>query len=323
MRTPIHALVFCALPFIQRVANWSDEPHMLIAHIAYENLNDNEKETLDRIFAHSHDKNFDNMISASTWPDHIKASDLRRSHYSFPFERQEILNIFNDWHYVRTPYNPMNVHLSPKHLYGHKGKHNAAGISKHIFRTLVSIKKKPKYGSYYSYNFYLKYFIHLFGDIHQPLHTINVFNDHLVNGDRGGNNITVSYGGLTGNIHYLCDNIFNTRRKKWPTVNVDKVKTDAMNLMNSYPPSKFGNQLKIPRDKIAYIDTIVHEAYELALEYIYNRLPVDNLSRGKTFPVNKTFVTQLKNVLNRQIVLAGYRLAEYLKDILDNVPDDL
>ncbi|ANQ10551.1 Uncharacterized protein PCOAH_00050150 [Plasmodium coatneyi] len=323
MRNPIHALLLCAFPFIQRVASWSDEPHMLIAHIAYENLNDNEKATLDRIFQNSHDKNFDNIISAATWPDHIKASDLRRSHHSFPFERNEILNIFNDWHYIKTPYNPMKVDLPPKHLYGHNGKHNAAGISKHIYRTLISIKKKPKYGSYYSYNFYLKYFIHLFGDIHQPLHTLNFFNEHLLNGDKGGNDITVSYRGLNGNIHYLCDSIFNTRRKKWPSVNVKKLKKDAMSLMNSFPPRDFRNQLRIPRDKVAYIDTIVHEAYDLALEYVYNRLPIDELSKGKVFPVNKSFVTQLKNVLNRQMVLAGYRLAEYLKDILANVPDDL
>ncbi|CAI7723012.1 p1/s1 nuclease, putative [Plasmodium vivax] len=323
MRNPIQALLLCALPLIQRVASWSDEPHMLIAYIAYENLNDNEKATIDRIFAHSHDKDFDNIISAATWPDHIKTPDPRRSHHSFPFERSEILDIFNDWHYVKTPYNPTKVHLPPKHLYGHKGKHNAAGITKHIYRTLVSIKKKPKYGSYYSYNFYLKYFIHLFADIHQPLHTLNFFNGHLINGDKGGNDITVTYGGLNGNIHYLCDSIFNSRRKKWPTVDVQKLKRDATTLMNSFPAHAFRSQLRIPRDKIAYIDTIVHQAYELALEYVYNKLPMHDLSKDKIFPVSKMFVTQLKNVLNHQMVLAGYRLAQYLKDILENVPDDL
>ncbi|GAB68573.1 hypothetical protein PCYB_134470, partial [Plasmodium cynomolgi strain B] len=295
---------------------------MLIAYIAYENLNDNEKATIDRIFAQSHDKDFDNIISAATWPDHIKTSDPRRFRQPIPFERSEILDIFNDWHYVKTPYNPTNMYLPPKHLYGHKGKHNAAGISKHIYRTLVNVKKKPKHGSYYSYNFYLKYFIHLFADIHQPLHTLNFYNENLLNGDKGGNDITVTYGGLTGNIHYLCDSIFNSRRKRWPTVDVQKLKKDAINLMNFFPPRALRNELRIPRDKIAYIDTIVNQAYELALEYVYNKLPMQHLSKEKMFPVNRTFVTQLKHILYRQMVLAGYRLAEYLKDILDNVPDD-
>ncbi|EUD65765.1 hypothetical protein C922_03748 [Plasmodium inui San Antonio 1] len=323
MRNPIHALLFFALPFIQRVASWSDEPHMLIAYIAYENLDDHEKATVDRIFAHSHDRNFDNILSAATWPDHIKTPNPRRSHEPFPFERREILDIFNDWHYVKTPYNPTELYLPPKHLYAHKGKHTAAGILKHIYRTLVSIQKHPQYGSYYSYNFYLKYFIHLFGDIHQPLHTLNFFNEHLMNGDKGGNDISVTYGGLVGNIHQLCDNIFNSRRKRWPNVDVQKLKSDANMLMNYFPPRVFGRQLRILRDKIAYIDTIVHQSYELGLEYVYNKLPVDNLSKDKIFPVSKMFLTQLKDVLNRQMVLAGYRLAEYLKDILDNVPSDL
>ncbi|GAW83096.1 hypothetical protein, conserved [Plasmodium gonderi] len=323
MRNPIVLLLFYTLIFIQRVVSWSDEPHMLISYIAYCNLNEDEREILDRIFAHSVDSNFNNIISGSTWPDHIKMQDPRRAHLPFPFERREILDIFNDWHYVATPYNPTREYINPKYLYGHLGKHNAAGISKHIYRTLVGIDKKPQYGSYYSYNFYLKYFIHLFADIHQPLHTITFFNNHLTRGDKGGNFVSISYRGLVGNIHYLCDSVFNTRRRRWPDVDLDYIKRESLSLMNYYPPRVFKGLLKMPRDKIEYIDTIVHDAYDLAIEYIYSKLPIRMISRRRVFPVNNSFVIQLKMVLNKQIVLAGYRLSYYLKDIISNIPNDL
>ncbi|SBT78946.1 p1/s1 nuclease, putative [Plasmodium ovale] len=323
IRTMITLLLLCLFVFVKNIATWSDEPHMLISYIAYHNLSDTQKAIIDKIYQHSHDSHFNNPITAAAWADDIKKHDHGRAPYSFSFRRNELLDIFNDWHYVKMAYNPTQANISSVYMHAHKGKHTGAGITKHIYRTLIGVHKKPKHGTYYSYNFYLNFFIHIFSDIHQPMHTINFYNTHFINGDKGGNHITVSYRGITGNIHHLCDNIFKTRKNKWPYINMEVLKRDAITLMNKYPITSFREMLRIPRDKISYIDTILKESHELAIEHVYNKLPMQHLNKDIIFHVSKYFIKKLKSVLNERMVLAGYRLSEYLKDILDSVPDDL
>ncbi|SBT72442.1 p1/s1 nuclease, putative [Plasmodium malariae] len=323
VRIMIRLVLLYGILFIKSIAGWSDEPHMIISQIAYDILTPHHQSILDRIFEKSYDDKLRSPIKAAVWPDAIKPIDPRRAPYQFTVRRNEILDIFNDWHYVKEPYNPTGIYLSPYDMYAHKGKNTASGITKHIYKTLVGVGRRNLTGTYYSYNFYLRFFIHVFGDIHQPLHTINFFNSHLTSGDKGGNLITVTFGKLVGNIHYLCDNVFNSRKKKWFNSTPQDIKKLADKLTTTYPRTLFPRQLRIPSDKVSYIDEIVSESHRLAIDYVYRQLPAPILTKCRQFPVPKHFITQLKKILNKQIAIAGYRLAEYLKDILDNVPSDL
>ena len=38
----------------------------------------------------------------------------------------------------------------------------------------------------------LRWIIHFVGDMHQPLHDTNMFNEDFPNGDRGGNNFKIT-----------------------------------------------------------------------------------------------------------------------------------
>ncbi|SOV18713.1 p1/s1 nuclease, putative [Plasmodium sp. DRC-Itaito] len=315
--------LLCISVFVNIIASWSDEPHMLISYIAYINLNDDEKEILNRIFQNGNDSHFDNPITASVWADNIKPHNPKRTSYSFNFRRNELLDIFNEWHYVQLNYNPMKINIASYHLRAHKGKHNAMGILKHIYRILNEVRQKLGHGTYYSYNFYLRFFIHIFADLHQPLHAINFFNSNYPNGDKGGTNISVNYKGSINKLHYLCDNIFKTRKKQWPNINMTNIERDAKYLMSSYPPEYFGNKLILPHDKIKYIEDIANESYDIAVQNIYSFFPLADLKRNEQYSVNQYFVINTKKILNSQMVLAGYRLSAYLKDIIANIPPDL
>lgn len=42
-------------------------------------------------------------------------------------------------------------------------------------------------------SFMLSFFIHVLGDIHQPLHSCSLFSDEFPNGDQGGNLFNITY----------------------------------------------------------------------------------------------------------------------------------
>ena len=53
-----------------------------------------------------------------------------------------------------------------------------------------------------------RYLLHLVGDIHQPLHSTNMFNNSFKTGDLGGNLIKVLIlNGSTMNLHAYFDSI--------------------------------------------------------------------------------------------------------------------
>ncbi|CRG95639.1 p1/s1 nuclease, putative [Plasmodium gallinaceum] len=309
--------------FIKKNICWSDEPHMIVSAIAYYNLNDKEKRILNKIFLnYKEDRDFNDPITGALWADHIKSNEHSTVNPS-DIRRYEILDIFNEWHFVQIPYNPTKMFLPHYYLNAHKGKYNAMGVLKYIYKILIQVQKKPRHGTYFSYNFYLRFFIHIFADIHQPLHTISFYNEHFPNGDKGGSDITLNYHGQIGKLHHLCDNIFYSRKKHWPHINPSILQKEAHVLMNMYPPEHFGSKLTIPSNKIDFIDSIANESHQLAIEHIYSHIPVRLVNKDMQIKVDQHFVINLKGILNKQMVLAGYRLSLYLKDIIANIPEDL
>ncbi|KAI4835881.1 p1/s1 nuclease [Plasmodium brasilianum] len=309
------------LIFAKRITCWSDEGHMLSTAIAYEGLTKEEKLILEKIFKnYKEDKDFNDPIYASIWADHIKPFDI---HYPNNIRRSGGIDLMNKWHYIDTPYNPLNVRINIFQEYYYKNTDNALTVLKRIFKLLKSIKRKENFGTFFSYNFNLRYFIHIFGDIHQPLHVITFYNNNFINGDNGGRDINILYKNKVENLHYLCDCVFHSRRKKWPTVTPKEVIKEAKSLMNLYPPEYFGNRLKNDLNEYEYLDFIISDSYNKCVHSIYYNFPHETLNKNTSYDVTNFFVVNLKKTLNEQIVLGGYRLTHYLKVIIANIPPDL
>lgn len=49
-----------------------------------------------------------------------------------------------------------------------------------------------------------RFLVHLVGDIHQPLHSVSLWNHQFPNGDQGGNRFIVSFQNMT-NLHAVWD----------------------------------------------------------------------------------------------------------------------
>ncbi|CDO66603.1 p1/s1 nuclease, putative [Plasmodium reichenowi] len=318
-------VIFCTLLiliFTKRCSGWCDEGHMLVSAIAYNFLNDDEKTVLDRIFKnYKEDNDFNDPVLGSVWPDHIKYFN-----YNYPNKIRRIdgLELMNKWHYVNIPYNPTNIKLNMFQKEYYKRTDNAITILKSIFKSLKNVKKKENHGTFFSYNFLIRYFIHIFGDIHQPLHSLSFYNKNFPEGDRGGTDIFVMYNNKVENLHYLCDSVFRARNQKWPYLNSDMINKEAQKLMKIYPKEYFADRLKQSEfNNYSYIDFIISETFDLAVEYIYSNFPHDTLDQKTTYLLNDYAVINIKKMLTEQIVLAGYRLTHYLKIIIQNVPTDL
>ncbi|CAG9476194.1 p1/s1 nuclease, putative [Plasmodium vivax] len=294
---------------------------MLVSAIAYEGLTDEEKVVLDKIFKnYKEDNHFNDPVTGAVWPDHIKPIDY---HYPDKVRRIGGIDLMNKWHYINKPYNPTNVTLNEYHEQFYQKADNALSIMKSIFTSLKSVKKKENHGTFFSYNFNLRYFIHIFGDVHEPLHAINFFNKHFLEGDSGGTQIHVLYHKKVEKLHYLCDCIFHSRTKKWPTSGKKEMLEEVNALMKIYPPEYFKDRLKNDLSDLEYLDFIINDSYSKAVESIYSNFPLDTLNRKTSYVLNNFSVVNIKKMLNEQIVLGGYRLRRYLKIMIENVPEDL
>lgn len=60
----------------------------------------------------------------------------------------------------------------------------------------------------------VRMYIHILGDVHQPLHTCSRFNSDFPQGDRGGNNFIVNWQGKQSGLHFLYDDIFGVFGQK-------------------------------------------------------------------------------------------------------------
>ena len=101
------------------------------------------------------------MSSASTWADEIKSDPKYQKH--------------SPWHYVNMPLDKEYTDIQK----------NPNGDIVTTLKKCIRVLKDPE-SDKSDKAFYLKFLIHLVGDIHQPLHT-GMFED------RGGNDIKLSF----------------------------------------------------------------------------------------------------------------------------------
>jgi hypothetical protein len=146
---------------------WGNIGHKVVGEIAERKLNPEVKNIVNNLL------NGESMSAASTWADEIK-SDPNYKKYS-------------PWHYVNMPLDS-EYNISKK---------NPQGDIVFALKKCIEILKDPN-SKKKEKSFYLKFLIHLVGDIHQPLHTGRFE-------DRGGNDIKLTFLGEQTNFHIIWD----------------------------------------------------------------------------------------------------------------------
>lgn len=155
-----------------------------------------------------------------------------------------------------------------------------------------------------------RYVVHLAGDIHQPLHSVALFNKTYPKGDIGGNSFKVTIlNGTVSNFHSFWDaGAYRLQNDSWVMVrplnmqNMTLLKSVAQDMIKQYGPSV--QELGKIIDPIQW----AMESFRFAVNTTYPFI-------ANTSHVNEEYTALTYETSKKRITLAGYRLANYVIDI--------
>ncbi|PPK87355.1 S1/P1 nuclease [Neolewinella xylanilytica] len=180
-------LLCCYLP--QFLSAWGANGHRIVAHIAYENLNDAARARVDAALG-------DNYLSqVSTWPDYIRAESgwdfASPWHYMTVQPDQTVADVVNE-----TAQDPGIFDVQEAIAFMADVLAGKEEVRQRLTELLEKNKVEPLAGSLDATA--LAFLIHFVADVHMPLHVGK-------NRDLGANRITVLFFGDRYNLHSVWD----------------------------------------------------------------------------------------------------------------------
>jgi hypothetical protein len=163
----------------------------------------------------------------------------------------------------------------------------------------------------------LAWLFHLVGDIHQPLHTAQLFTADYPNGDRGGNEICVrvTEASRPMDLHRFWDGVITSSQ------NLTRLRNEATTLRN---------RQEFHRSQLTELASIgfelwAKESFEIAAKFAYRNdgrlgIPRDGamdctmVAATPVLPAG--YVVNARRIADRRVVLAGYRLVDVLQRVV-------
>ncbi len=256
---------------------WNALGHMVVANIAYEQLQPEVRNKVDALVSYMQQQytNTDTFLKMAYWPDAI---------------RTQRIETFTHWHYIDYPFTTDGTPLKNT-----IDTDNAVWALNHIKVIVKNTHANP-----YERTRFLAFLVHIVGDLHQPLHSVTLISKSHPDGDRGGNEYIVRYNNERIKLHTLWDSGINLFDK-----NNTKEKAQALSAMiiAAYPRNAFSKEVEdVDPEHWA------KESAEVAQKNAYNTPENQALSNQ--------YVKTNTDLAERQIALAGYRLATLLNQLL-------
>jgi hypothetical protein len=278
---------------------WNRATHMVTGAIAYRELQQTSPQLANRIVAilrqhpgyqtrwsaklndpslSDDDRNQYLFMLAARWPD-----DVRGEVYDHP-----------TWHYVNYIYAPeQGTARTDTVLSTDENILQAYETNRQILRSNAPDSAKA---------IALCWLFHLTGDVHQPLHASALVDRQFPKGDRGGNlfKIKVMMSSQTINLHSFWDGML---------LGSDDFQS-ARNLAVQIRQAEAREQL--PNVNTMNVTDWSKESFQLAQDNAYrnNTLKPGTDEEGTVLPAD--YVATVKPIAQRQVALAGYRLADEL-----------
>ena len=155
---------------------------LIVYAIAKKDLKpETEKKLKDYLdYMKENDVNYPSWYELACWPDDIRNTGLK---------------LFDGWHYADTPFYD-GISPSESTFQPHP-KYNTTYV------LIEAIKIFQTKGNMFFKSLMLRFFIHLVGDMHQPLHMTTRITKERKGGDKGGNDFKLQ--GSINNLHTLWD----------------------------------------------------------------------------------------------------------------------
>lgn len=328
---------------------WNDVGHMTIARIAYEKLSDGERAAvLDILRHHPHlhelllkDRPRDVsqsewiFLQAAVWPDKVRPP---HSHSRAPIHVHPIYRYHHSsWHYANFEYRsgqgastlpsrPLPPSPTPSR------PTDVTNIVEQLDYSYLIVRGREREFSEPETELSpqeirairMCWLLHLMGDIHQPLHIATLVNPlipALQHGDDGGNKLAVrtSQHSAPRKLHAVWDDLLGTNAHYDKIVQLSERLSHDPRLAPSRLP-EFAHR-RLARD-------FAEESYQAAKDLIYQngRLSFALWSSVESNQVTMEFLPAISQPImdqshafaERRIALAGYRLAERLKYIIQH-----
>jgi hypothetical protein len=255
--------VVCCVVFFYLPAQsfaWGMLGHRIVGEIANTYLTSKAKKEIKRILGN------ESIALASNWADFIKSDTS--------------YNYLNEWHYT-------NVAKGLNYEQMLSALQNDTAIDAYtrinFLKSQLKIKELPQNQKL----MYLRLLIHIVGDIHQPFHV-------SATGDRGGNDVKVSWFGQPSNIHRVWDEQLISGQELSYTEYVNAINFTTAQQRSQWQTSPmtvwFFESYKISED--LHLELKAPET-RLSYQYIFLHL----------------------NTLNEQLLKGGVRLAGVLNEI--------
>jgi hypothetical protein len=253
---------------------WNSLGHRIVAQIAYDQLTPQSRQIYNS-FNHALDGVYGarSIVSAAPWLDRLR---YRNELWLQPL------------HYIDIPYSIDNTPaIEPD-------KVNAV----YAINEAISILKS-KTASTYDKGFSLRILLHVIGDIHQPMHAVNLFSKSYPRGDQGGNLVTLAPNPVASNLHAYWDNGGGYLKTKYSYKSVAK---KAQLLVKGWP-CDVGSELLNP---VQWAE----ESHQLAVELAYLVNKGDKPS--------KAYQRSVKTTVKQRLATAGCRLGNLLNKLASN-----
>ena len=238
---------------------WGQNGHRVTGAVADRHLSPKARAAVKEILG------TESLAEASTWPDFMRsAPDPFWQKHSVP------------WHYVTIPVG--------KGYSGAPPEGDATTALTHFSGVLTNPKE-----SLADRQAALRFVIHIVGDLSQPLHVGR-------EGDRGGNDVKVSFFGDPTNLHTVWDTLLienqNLSYSEWTDWLLAAATPQQMRDWSSPDPQQW------IADSIAVRETLYPAEPDLRYAYAF----------------------QQNDTLRRQLAKGGFRLASYLNALFDAAP---
>lgn len=267
------SVIIILVCFLAIVWSWNEMGHMLVSEIAYLKISDEVRTKFETEMNMLNDfyPEFAGYLAGAPWLDKI-----RRYHTSQ----------FASWHYIDRPY-PLLIK-------------NINRCSGGIVWALNSIQTTlQKSNDKLSRGLFIRFLVHLIGDLHQPLHNIAYFNHNFPKGDYGGNLFKIKYHSTTLKLHEFWDTCAHLYLTKFTyplsPSEISHLKSTAQHLLSSY-------HRDLPQ--LTYRQWS-HVSYQFAITNIYDHLQNSTV-------LTPTFISQSQYACQKQIVEAGLHLSQIL-----------
>jgi hypothetical protein len=280
------------------VMAWGGAGHQVIAAEAYRQLSPQLKaQAFEVLKAHPDFSKWTNayhpnasfdlaeyvFMRCSTWPDEIRRSG---NQYDHP-----------NWHFIDYPLRPPAFKFEPD---ARPTDNVLYGIARSE-QALSDTNADPELRAAS-----LSWLVHLVGDEHQPLHCESLFTDAYPNGDKGGNNFYVMPAQRGVGLHGIWDGLLGTAinpRMQW---------NYAIELEAKFPRTSLPELKDHTTPKEWSL-----ESRALAIEYGYLNGALQGSTDAATAPsLPADYTKNAKVVAAKQGALAGYRLADEIRDYL-------